>query len=184
MDRAEKIKKLISELKLGKDLYKEDLLIIKPITMEMILGYDEVSRQKRVHEAQDLVDKQLEDIKQRILKTREISSKAKTAEAKQKGEEVVNSLKQKCIPIMRHKKEISELLNNPNQPPPVIKKVDVITQIEKMNNDLAENEIKFSFKLTAEFLKSLSSGFVDYCLQLEDNGPKVEGKFDVNKDSF
>jgi len=44
MDRAEKLKKLISELKLGKDLYKEDLLIMKPITMDMILGYDEMSR--------------------------------------------------------------------------------------------------------------------------------------------
>jgi len=41
-------------------------------------------------------------------------SKAKTPDQKQKGEEVVNALKQKCVPIMRQKKEISELLNNPN----------------------------------------------------------------------
>ena len=125
---------------------------MKPVTMEMILGYDEVARQKRIHEAEELIEKQLEDIKQRILKTREIGSKAKTPEAKQKADEVVNSLKQKCIPIMRHKKEISELLNNPNQPPPVIKKVDVITQVEKVNKDLAENEIKFSFKPSKDMI--------------------------------
>jgi hypothetical protein len=125
---------------------------MKPVTMEMILGYDEVARQKRIHEAEELIEKQLEDIKQRILKTREIGSKAKTPEAKQKADEVVNALKQKCIPIMRHKKEISELLNNPNQPPPVIKKVDVITQVEKVNKDLAENEIKFSFKPSKDMI--------------------------------
>jgi len=50
---------------------------MKPVTMEMILGYDEVTRQKRIHEAEELIEKQLEDIKQRILKTREIGSKAK-----------------------------------------------------------------------------------------------------------
>ena len=49
----------------------------------------------------------------------------------------MNALKQKCIPIMRQKKEISELLNNPNQPPPLMKQVDVITQVEKVNKDLA-----------------------------------------------
>jgi hypothetical protein len=125
---------------------------MKPVTIEMILGYDEVARQKRIHEAEELIEKQLEDIKQRILKTRDIGNKAKTPEAKQKADEVVNSLKQKCIPIMRHKKEISELLNNPNQPPPVIKKVDVITQVEKVNKDLAENEIKFSFKPSKDMI--------------------------------
>ena len=127
-------------------------MIMKPVTIEMILGYDEVARQKRIHEAEELIEKQLEDIKQRILKTRDIGNKAKTPEAKQKADEVVNSLKQKCIPIMRHKKEISELLNNPNQPPPVIKKVDVITQVEKVNKDLAENEIKFSFKPSKDMI--------------------------------
>jgi hypothetical protein len=125
---------------------------MKPVTMEMILGYDEMARQKRIHEAEELIEKQLEDIKQRIIKTREIGSKAKTPEAKQKADEVVNALKQKCIPIMRHKKEISALLNNPNQPPPVIKKVDVITQVEKVNKDLAENEIKFSFKPSKDMI--------------------------------
>ena len=152
MDRAEKIKKLISQLKLGKDLSRDDAVIMKPVTMEMILGYDEVARQKRIHEAEELIEKQLEDIKQRILKTREIGSKAKTPEAKQKADEDVNALKQKCIPIMHQKKEISELLNNPNQPPPVIKKVDVITQVEKVNKDLAENEIKFSFKPSKDMI--------------------------------
>jgi hypothetical protein len=49
---------------------------------------------------------------------------------------------------MRQKKEIAEMLKNPNQPPPLIKKVDVITQVEKSNQDLAENDIQFRFKLT------------------------------------
>lgn len=47
MDRAEKIKKLIAALKLGHELKREDAVILKPVTMEMILGYDEVARQKR-----------------------------------------------------------------------------------------------------------------------------------------
>lgn len=82
MDRAEKIKMLIAQLKLGKDLTREDAVYIKPVTMEMILGYDEMSRQKRIHEAEDLIEKQLTDIKERILKTREIGSKAKTPDQK------------------------------------------------------------------------------------------------------
>lgn len=44
MDRAEKIKKLITQLKLGQDLTREDAVHLKPVTMEMILGYDEMSR--------------------------------------------------------------------------------------------------------------------------------------------
>lgn len=47
MDKAEKIKKLIAHLKLGNSLSKEDAAHVKPVTMEMILGYDEVERQKR-----------------------------------------------------------------------------------------------------------------------------------------
>ena len=45
MDKADKIKKLIAHLKQGNSLSKEDATHIKPVTMEMILGYDE--RQKR-----------------------------------------------------------------------------------------------------------------------------------------
>jgi hypothetical protein len=44
MDRAEKIKKLIAQLKMGKDLSRDDAVHMKPVTMEMILGYDEMSR--------------------------------------------------------------------------------------------------------------------------------------------
>ena len=47
MEKAEKIKKLIASLKLGNDLKKEEAVILKPVTMEMILGYDEMARQKR-----------------------------------------------------------------------------------------------------------------------------------------
>jgi hypothetical protein len=47
MDKAEKIKKLIAHLKLGNSLSKEEAAHVKPVTMEMILGYDEVERQKR-----------------------------------------------------------------------------------------------------------------------------------------
>ena len=173
MDRAEKIKKLISGLKLGKDLSKEDALIMKPVTMEMILGYDEMSRQKKVHEAEELIEKQLSDVKQRILKTREIGSKAKTPEQKQKAEEVVNALKQKCIPIMRQKKEIAEMLNNPNQPPPLIKKVDVITQVEKVNTDLAENEIKFSFKPSKDMI-TRGVGYVKYYFRMTDSAEPIK----------
>jgi hypothetical protein len=44
MDKAEKIKKLIAQLKLGHSLTKENAVILKPVSMEMILGYDEVTR--------------------------------------------------------------------------------------------------------------------------------------------
>jgi len=47
MDKAEKIKKLIAQLKQGHTLSKEESVILEPVTMEMILGYDELSRQKR-----------------------------------------------------------------------------------------------------------------------------------------
>lgn len=50
------------------------------------------------------------------------------------------------MPIIRQKKEITDLMNNPNQPPPQIKMVDVFSQVDKVNEDVAENEIKFVFK--------------------------------------
>lgn len=46
MDKAQKIKNLINELKQGKKLSKEDAVIMKPVCMDMILGYDEMTRQK------------------------------------------------------------------------------------------------------------------------------------------
>lgn len=47
MDKAEKIKGLIAELKLGKELKKEHAPLLSNVKMEHILGYDEVERQKR-----------------------------------------------------------------------------------------------------------------------------------------
>ena len=46
MDKAQKIKNLMNELKLGKNLSREDAVIMKPVSMDMILGYDEMNRQK------------------------------------------------------------------------------------------------------------------------------------------
>lgn len=46
MDKAQKIKNLMNELKLGKNLSREDAVIMKPVSMDMILGYDEMTRQK------------------------------------------------------------------------------------------------------------------------------------------
>ena len=46
MDKAQKIKTLIVSLKQGKELTREDASVMKPVTMEMILGYDEMNRQK------------------------------------------------------------------------------------------------------------------------------------------
>ena len=80
--RADKIKKLIAKLKLGHDLTPDENVQIKPVTMEMILGYDEMQRQKLIREAGYLIEKQLTDIKERILKTREIGSKEKKPDKK------------------------------------------------------------------------------------------------------
>ena len=44
MDKAQKIKNLISELKLGKELTRQDAVIMKHVTLDMILGYDEMER--------------------------------------------------------------------------------------------------------------------------------------------
>lgn len=46
MDKAQKIKELMNSLKQGKDLTREDAVIMKPVTIEMILGFDEMTRQK------------------------------------------------------------------------------------------------------------------------------------------
>jgi hypothetical protein len=46
-----------------------------------------------IHECVGLCEQQLDEIKQRILKARDLASKGKTPEHKQKGEEVVNALK-------------------------------------------------------------------------------------------
>ena len=60
-----------------------------------------------------MCEKSLNEVKDKILKTRELATKAKKPEDKQKAEQIVDALKQKCIPIMRQKKEIAELMNNP-----------------------------------------------------------------------
>lgn len=46
MDKAQKIKNLMNDLKQGKNLTREDAVIMKPVSMDMILGYDEMTRQK------------------------------------------------------------------------------------------------------------------------------------------
>jgi len=52
--------------------------------------------------------------------------------------------------------------------------VDVITQVEKMNKELGENDIKFKFSFPDKMIDTQKS-WVEYVLQLEDGGPKVEG---------
>lgn len=74
---------------------------------------------------------------------------------------------------MRQKKEIAEMLNNPNQPPPLIKKVDVITQVEKVNTDLAENEIKFSFKPSKDMI-TRGVGYVKYYFRMTDSAEPIK----------
>ena len=101
-----------------------------------------------------------------------------------RAEELVNTLKQKCVTVIREKKEINDMLSNPNQPPPQFKVIDVITQVEKFNKDIGADEIKFELKFNAQGIKALGGGWVEYNLQLEEGGPKVEGRFDVNKEKF
>jgi hypothetical protein len=36
----------MNDLKQGKNLTREDAVIMKPVSMDMILGYDEMTRQK------------------------------------------------------------------------------------------------------------------------------------------
>lgn len=83
-------------------------------------------------------------------------------------------LKNRCTPIIHQKKQFNELLQNPNAPPPQFKMVDVITQVEKMNKELGENEIKFRFSFPDKMIDTQRI-WVEYVLQLEDGGPKVEG---------
>jgi hypothetical protein len=61
-----------------------------------------------------LCDKQVEEIKQKILKTRELIGKMKDPGQASRAEELVNTLKQKCVTLIREKKEINDMLNNPN----------------------------------------------------------------------
>ena len=83
-------------------------------------------------------------------------------------------LKNRCTPIIQQKKQFNELLQNPNAPPPQFKMVDVITQVEKMNKELDENDIKFRFSFPDKMIDTQKC-WVEYVLQLEDGGPKVEG---------
>ena len=64
-----------------------------------------------------------------------------------------------------------------------MKMVDVITQKEKVNEDLAPNEIKFCFKPSKALLDS-KLGYVKYYFKLTDGGAEIKNKFDLNKDSF
>lgn len=40
------------------------------------------------------------------------------------------------------------------------------------------------FKLSAATIKGLAGGWVEYCVQLEDGGPKVEGNFEAKQEKF
>jgi hypothetical protein len=82
---------------------------------------------------------------------------------------------------MRQKKEFTDMLANPNQPPPQMKTVDVITQVEKVNKDVGENEVKLEFKFGKDALKVLGGGWCEYTLALEEGG-KLEGKFDAKQE--
>lgn len=57
---------------------------------------------------------------------------------------------------------------------------DVITQVEKVNADLAENEIKLSFKLPEGLIKAFNGAWIEYSLALEDGGPKIDGHFNIS----
>ena len=70
---------------------------------------------------------------------------------------------------MKQKKEISELLKNPYQPPPVIAQVDCFTEELKTNKDIAKNEIKFTFTPSEPMSKLRKNLYAKYYFNLTDN---------------
>lgn len=60
--------------------------------------------------------------------------------------------------------------------------VDVFTQEEKVNADIAENEIKFVFKPSKELLAS-NVGYINYYFKPSDTADVIKGHFDHNQES-
>lgn len=65
----------------------------------------------------------------------------------------------------------------------MIKSVDVITQVEKVNKDLAENEIQFCFKPSKAMITS-GVGYVKYYFRMTDDAQPLKNKFDINRETI
>ena len=106
-------------------------------------------------------------MKSRIKKAVELGVKQKDPAAKQKCDAAVQGLKEKCRPIITQKAQLNALLDNPNQPPPQLKKVDCYKEKEKINEDIGPTEIKFTFK-PSEALRKANPGYIKYYFKWKD----------------
>ena len=95
-----------------------------------------------------MIEDKIDEIKQKIIETKQVVSKAKSAEQKKKGEAIVDVLKKKAVGLITQKKQVSGLVNNEWQPPPTIKQVETNTEEIKTNEDVDEREVMFQFKLS------------------------------------
>ena len=129
-----------------------------------------------------MVEKKIEELKERIKKAVELGVKQKDPAAKQKCDAAIENLKEKCKPLIQQKVRLNALLNNQNQPPPIMKKTDCFKEKDKINEDIEPTEIKFTFKPSEAFRKA-NPGYIKCYFKQSDSAEEKKEHFDLKQES-
>ena len=94
----------------------------------------------------EICDEKLLEIKNKIVKVRQITKTAAgNPDLLKKCQLQEKQLMSGSAPFLQEKKKLAEFKKNPFQPPPVIDYTDNFVEELKTNKDIAKDEIKFTF---------------------------------------
>ena len=139
MSKAEEVKKIEKKVRKGGQLSKEDLEMVKPVSGELLFGYNEQTRLQKLKEVEAILQKEVDAITKKVTQVQEAAKRARGNEEKAKIQKLYQTLSAERNQILKTQDENRGFVKNKLQPPPVIEEVEANVLQPKVNADLKEN---------------------------------------------
>lgn len=108
----------------------------KSLTPEILFGYSEETRLKKLAEIDRFLEDELSDYKDRIAKYMDALKKEKRKQEKEQTQSVIKDLMTKAEAVKVQIRDVKSVKDNKYQPAPVIKEIDAWQMQEKTNEDV------------------------------------------------
>ena len=176
------LKALEEKIQLGGNLTKDEAAKVRPITGEMITGMNDMERNSRAQEIDEILENQTNDIVAKIKTANAGISKIRKKEDKDKMNMVINKLLGDAEGLKKQRVQLKSLVANPFQPLPELEEKDVTINRAKVNADVRPDQIRV--KLTgSDELKNSGGSYIKIYLPYGDTDKELfEDHMDVDQE--
>ena len=84
MSKAEEVKKIEKKVRKGGQLSKQDLEMVKPVSGELLFGYNEQTRLQKLKEVETILQKEVDAVTKKLTQVQEAAKRARGNEEKAK----------------------------------------------------------------------------------------------------